>query len=749
MDEAVKRAQTWLNDTYNGKKGYSTITADGIIGAGTIKALIIALQIEEGDSNPDGIFGKNTAANCPELSKGYIDVTHHFCKLLQHALYCKGYDPGSVKGTFGSTTEAAIQNIQRNAGIPQTGKVNGKLMKQILSLDALVNRGDEKIREIQLALNGNYLDYFDIIPTDGRPSRQLAKGLIYALQAEQGLAAGSADGLFGPATQKKCPTLSAGDTRQGYIKIMKYALYLNGIDIASFSGTFGTDTTEDVRSFQTFASLPVAKYGVVDPMTWASLLTSKGDTSRGTQACDTSKVLTANRLAVLKSKDYRIFGRYLTGKYAMSADEIERILGTNANIENEESKNCLFPIFQRTGGVHASNTIEYFTEAQGLEDGKDAVEAALKFGFKEKTTIFFASDVDAYDYQVKSILLPYYKKVKEAFDANKRRDYIMGIYGPRNTCIQVCGAGYASACFVSDMSTAYSGNLGYPLPKLWAFDQYAGDAFGNKGDADYVDIDKDAVSGLYLGETEISPYDPLSSYDNAKLEEAVRIAVAITVKFETGYTPDNPEAYSALAGNYDGAGMSFGLIQFNFGQETLQPILNDMVNQVPEDVKAIFGETDYQTLINVLQGSTESMIAWADSISSDHNTTLNPPWKDHFVQLGQHPVCQELQRKYLVDIYLDRAINTICTSYELKTYRGVAMAFDVAVNIWGFGDKATEIKNQFTPDMPEQEKLKIMARYGAESSKPRREAIANGTGFVNKAFVDLDNDFGLSNKFFR
>ncbi len=531
---------------------------------------------------------------------------------------------------------------------------------------------------------------------------------------------------------------------------MKYALYLNGIDVASFSGTFGADTTEDVRSFQTFASLPVAKYGVVDPMTWASLLTSKGDTSRGTQACDTSKVLTANRLAILKSKNYRIFGRYLTGKYAMSVDEIERILGANANVENEENKNCLFPIFQRTGGVHASNTIEYFTETQGLEEGKEAVEAALKLGFKEKTIIFFASDVDAYDYQVKSILLPYYKKVKEAFDANKRRNYIMGIYGPRNTCIQVCDAGYASACFVSDMSTAYSGNLGYPLPKLWAFDQYAGDAFGNKGDADYVDIDKDAVSGSYLGETEISPYNPLSPYDNAKLEEAIRIAVAITVKFETGYTPDNPEAYSALAGNYDGAGMSFGLIQFNFGQETLQPILNDMIKNASDDMSEIFGN-DYDKLKEVLQGSKDSMVAWADSISSDGNTTLNPPWKDHFVQLGQHPVCQELQRKYLVDIYLNRAINTICESYELKTYRGVAMAFDVAVNIWGFGDKATEIKAQFTPDMPEQEKLKIMARYGAESSKPRREAIANGTGIVYDPDnpVDLDNDFGLSNKFFR
>lgn len=225
-------------------------------------------------------------------------------------------------------------------------------------------------------------------------------------------------------------------------------------------------------------------------------------------------------------------------------------------------------------------------------------------------------------------------------------------------------------------------------------------------------------------------------------------AYTITVKFETGYTPDNPEAYSALAGNYDGAGMSFGLIQFNFGQGTLQPILNDMVKNASDDMSEIFGN-DYDKLKEVLQGSKESMIAWADSISSDGNTTLIDPWKKHFTDLGKHPICQELQRKYLVDIYLDRAINTICESYELKTYRGVAMAFDVAVNIWGFGDKATEIRNQFTPDMPEQEKLKIMARYGAESSKPRREAIANGTGFVNKAFVDLDNDFGLSNKFFR
>lgn len=599
MDEAVKRAQTWLNDTYEGKKGYTLITADGIIGAGTIKALIIALQIEEGDANPDGIFGKNTAAKCPELKLGYTDITHNFCKLLQHALYCKGYSPTAVTGIFGPKTKEAIQNIQKDAGIPQTGIVNGKLMKQILSLDALVNKGDEKIREIQLALNGNYLDYFDIIPTDGRPSKQLSKGLIYALQAEEGLDTNTANGNFGPTTQAKCPTLRKNDTRQGFVKVMKYALYLNGTKISSFSGTFDSDTVNNVSSFQHFASLPVKEYGVTDLMTWASLLTSKGDTSRTTHACDTSKTLTENRLAILKKEGYSTFGRYLTGKYAMDADEIERILAPNADKGEEDTKYRLFPIFQRTGGSQPSNSILYFTEEQGLEDGKEAVEAALKDGFKDGTIIFFASDVDAYDYQIKEILLPYYKKVKEAFETNKKRNYIMGLYGPRNTCIQVCKAQYASACFVSDMSTGYSGNLGYPLPDLWAFDQYAGEQFGNKNDPDFIDIDKVAVSGYYLGETEISPYNPLDPYENEKLEAAIKMVVPITIKFETNYT-DIADAYSTIAGNYDGAGMSFGIIQYNFGQGTLQPILNAMIEQAPDVVENIF-ENNYMTLKAILK----------------------------------------------------------------------------------------------------------------------------------------------------
>ena len=749
MDEAVKRAQVWLNTTYKGKKGYTEIETDGIIGAGTVKALIIALQIEEGDANPDGIFGQNTAKNCPELSEGYKDNSqHNFCRILQHGLFCKGYSTKSVTGEFGSNTKSAVMKVQEHAGITQTGVVNGKLMKQILSLDSLINKGDAKIREIQQALNNKYLNYFDIIPTDGRPSKQLAKGLIYALQAEEGLDTKTANGNFGPTTQAKCPTLSEGDSRQDYVKILQYALYINGESISSFSGIYDSETKSAVTNFQYFASLPVEHYGVADLMTWASLLTSKGDTSRITHACDTSKTITDARLQILQNNGYWTYGRYLTGKYAMSAEEINRVLGPNANKGENEVKAKIFPIFQRTGAPIPSNRIEYFTPAQGTADGKEAVEAAYDLGFKNGTVIFFASDVDAYDYQVKEILLPYYKNVKAAFDQYKQRRYIMGLYGPRNTCIQVCDAGYALSCFVSDMSTGYSGNLGYPLPKSWAFDQYAGDEFGLKTDPDYTDIDKVAVSGSYHGEEEVKPYDPFDPYENEKLAEAIKLAVYITAKFETNYQNDIKEAYSCVTGNFDGQGISFGIIQYNFGQETLQPILNEMIENEPEVMSQIFG-TDYETLKNKLSSSKSDLIAWGDSISTSGKSSLISPWKEYFEELGQNSLCQSIQKKNL-ETYWRRAIDPICKNYNLKTCRGYVMAFDIAVKDWALGDTAyNQIQSQITESTTERDILNLMAQYGSASSRARHEAIARGTGTVNEEPINLDADYGLNDTPFR
>lgn len=739
-DDRVRAAQQWLNDTYTGKTGYTPITVDGFIGAGTVKALIIALQIEEGDAKPDGIFGNNTKKNCPELSEGYIDVTHNFCKILQHGLFCKGYSPLLVTGTFGPNTKSAVQRIQANAGIAQTGVVDGKLMKQILSLDSLVNKGDATLRKIQQALNANYLSYFDIIPTDGLPSRALAKGLIFALQAEEGLDTKTANGNYGPTTKAKCPTLSAGDSRHGFVKVLQYALYVNGENISSFDGNYGSKTQDAVRHFQRFANLPVSSYGVADPMTWASLLTSKGEIERPTYVCDLSATITPDIFNTLRANGYTTYGRYLTGRYGMTKEEIARVLGSNKGLDEDTSKVRLFLIFQRTGGPVPSNVIEYFTEEQAVQDAKEAVEAALNFGFKKYAFIFFASDVDAYDYQVKQILLPYYKKVKETFDKYNTRHFQMGLYGPRNTCIQVLKAGYASGCFVSDMSTGYSGNLGYPLPQYWAFDQYHTTTLGVSGTPGWVEIDKVAISDYYLGEYEL--INPENPYENDRLEHAIEIAVRIIAQFETSYPQNNfSEAYSKVVGNFDGQGISFGLIQYNFGQGTLQPILNSMIAEYPDDMEAMFGSSDYSILCSKLAGTVSEQISWADSITLS-NGELISDWKEHFYQLGQHSHCQKLQKDGLKP-YWERAISPICESFGFTTCRGYVMAFNIAVNEWNI-DSYQSLISQFTPSMTDRDKLQLIAQLGAHL--PRKQAIANGKGFVNGENIDLDADYGLNDE---
>nr|MCM0165421.1 DUF1906 domain-containing protein [Paeniclostridium ghonii] len=148
----------------------------------------------------------------------------------------------------------------------------------------------------------------------------------------------------------------------------------------------------------------------------------------------------------------------------------------------------LFPIFQKSG-----NSIDYFSEEQGEKDGAEAIKAALDYGFPSKATIYFAVDFDAVDDQVTSHILPYFRNVKKAMSLHNPRKYKIGIYGARNICSRVSKESIATTSFVSDMSTGFSGNLGYTLPENWAFDQIKEHTIGSGDGA--IAIDNNIVSG--------------------------------------------------------------------------------------------------------------------------------------------------------------------------------------------------------------------------------------------------------------
>ena len=72
--------------------------------------------------------------------------------------------------------------------------------------------------------------------------------------------------------------------------------------------------------------------------------------------------------------------------------------------------------------------------------------------------------------------------------------------------------GYAVTCFVSDMSTGYSGNMGFKMPEKWNFDQFDTMAITNSEGKWYIDkvsssgkFDSvDSLSARYIYEGDVS-----------------------------------------------------------------------------------------------------------------------------------------------------------------------------------------------------------------------------------------------------
>ncbi|EJO5349327.1 DUF1906 domain-containing protein [Clostridium botulinum] len=481
MDQMVLGTQKWLNKTYKGR--ISALTEDGITGWGTIRALTKALQLELG-LTADGLWGQGTESKCPTINSN--TGNKNIITILQCGLFCKGYDGGGIDGNYTSRTSSGISNLKRDAGLSDTsGSATPLIFKALLStMDGFVlaSSGDAKVRKIQQNLNRDYYKVIGLIACNGVYSKDTNRALIKALQVEIGV---GADGIWGPGTQSKCPTIPGSRSNKRFVLLLQYSLYVNGVDPHGFDGLFGNGLSNAIKEFQAFCALPADGYA--GKQVWASLLVSTGDSNRKGTVCDCSTTLTEEKIQTLKNSGYKAVGRYLTGKFKLTPTETKLINSNGLK---------LIAILEELG-----YELSHFNYDNGYKDGIDAFNAAQFLGFPKNTIIYFAVDCDVMDYQVTNQILPYFKGVNAAFN-NIGSDYKIGIYAPRNVCSRAAKAGYTCSSFVCDMSTGFSGNLGYPLPKDWAFDQIKTITIGSGSGA--IEIDNNIARGNYYGESNIN-----------------------------------------------------------------------------------------------------------------------------------------------------------------------------------------------------------------------------------------------------
>ncbi|MEU9347240.1 glycoside hydrolase domain-containing protein [Streptomyces sp. NPDC048278] len=500
-DEMVLRAQRFVNQVYGSRIGM-TVTEDGNTGWNTMYALTRALQYELGITTLSNTFGPTTLSTLqskyPKLNASTVP-SGDFCRIIQSALYCKGYDGGSIDGLYSDRVAAAVAGLKANMGVDGAfpgGSLEPKVFKGLLNMDAYVtvNGGSDTIRGIQQWMNGRYVnrqDFF-VIPCDGHHSRDVAKSLLYAIQYELGMADGTANGVFGPATQTglKSHTVTVGTTGT-WALLFTAAMILNKRAVPF--GNFTAEVQSGVQVFQSFARLPVSGNG--DFQTWASLLVSYGDQTRAGEACDGVTKITPARAQALKNAGYKYIGRYLYNPSTTSLPEKEIQPGELDTIK-QYGLRC-FPIYQTF-----ARSADYYSPDQGVTDCLNAAYKAEEHGFKYGSRIYFAVDYDAVDDEVTAFVLPYFAAI-EARMARMGNPYRIGIYGPRNACSRVSAAGHAETSFVSDMSSGFSGNLGYTLPENWAFDQIVTKTVGSGDGA--IEIDNNIASGRDTGQGDFDP----------------------------------------------------------------------------------------------------------------------------------------------------------------------------------------------------------------------------------------------------
>ena len=564
-DAMVYLTQRWLNQEYGDVPGFGYVTEDGRTGWDTVYGLTRALQVELGITDLADNFGPTTERLYSQnLLRRQDGVTNRKFAILQGALWCKGYNPGYnlsetedgtvvFNGVFDADVEKAIIELKEDAGlINPNGVVTVNIMKALMSMDSfkLLSSygGTEAVREMQQKLNRKYEAYTGITPCDGVYGRNTNRALIYALQAEEGMPTDVANANFGVTTRLCCPEIPyarnsssarryPGTSSGSYYsaaqitsitELLQFALLVNGYNVGAIDGEYGPATKQALYDFQ--AKMKITPTGYADKTTWLSLFVSCGDTSRSALAADCATQLTAAKAKTLYDNGYRYIGRYLTGNS-------KKITRTEAQIIFDAGLK-FFPIYQSS-----ANYLEYFTPQQGADDAQKAKKAATELGLPENTIIYFAVDFDCLDYQITNNVIPYFERVhNEMADSG----YRVGIYGTRNACMRVSNLGYAYSSFVGDMSTGFSGNLGFKMPSNWAFDQFVTTTIGS-GNGE-IEIDKDGYSG----------YDPAVSRLNAISSEP---------------SPDdlfigNAASDKIVGPTLDILGYQFPLFEFDIGLES-------------------------------------------------------------------------------------------------------------------------------------------------------------------------------------
>jgi putative peptidoglycan binding protein len=207
----------------------------------------------------------------------------------------------------------------------------------------------------------------------------------------------------------------------------------------------------------------------------------------------------------------------------------------------------------------------------------------------------------------------------------------------------------------------------------------------------------------------------------------------LTADFEgTGFTK--------AVGNFDGAGITWGIIGFTLSNGELGAVLKEIRTKNPAGFSAAFGDLESK-IVQVLGSSHTDQMSFANSISvGSSKMKILPVWEAAFEKLGSDAVAQEVQlqrtQKFFDRAEIDRQ------HFNVQNELGLALCFDIAVQNGGIdATERARIQNKINQNHPatQQDLRIIIANVVAENSnhkfiedvRRRKLTIATAQGTVH------------------
>ena len=202
--------------------------------------------------------------------------------------------------------------------------------------------------------------------------------------------------------------------------------------------------------------------------------------------------------------------------------------------------------------------------------------------------------------------------------------------------------------------------------------------------------------------------------------------------------------FGLAQGNFDGAGITWGVIGFTLASREIQAILSTSEKQMPGTLLRVMGPLASQWL-TVAAKPLSQQIAWANAMSSGATKERLPAdWVSAFARLGDEPAIKRIQMQRAYDRYFVPCAASART-LKLQSELGVLLAFDVHVQNGSFKPAAFALAAALPASTPEAVRRDRLAQAVAHSARPqyqgdvlsRKRTIASGQGNVHGAAYSL------------